>query len=258
MLNRFGRRLLGMHPKPPPKYRILVMMATNMPRRSTRPCCGRAASTACTRSATRPRRAGCAPTRATWPRSATSSPRAGRQARHHHPVRRRRQHQGSRERGPHQRHPTARAHRLERRHPRQAPQGAGPARGRLRRVHRRERHAIAVHEACRAVAAYRTRKHLTIDLATIEKGGTYLGMVASVKPRTSSRCGSTRPTSSCRSPRSPASGCSSGRQLVGRVGRPRVGHHRGHAHGGLLGHGPYGRVRRDPPGGHRRRGSTGR
>ena len=46
----------------------------------------------------------------------------------------------------------------------------------------RERHAIAVHEACHAVAAYRTRKHLSIDLATIEKGGTYLGMVASVKP----------------------------------------------------------------------------
>jgi cell division protease FtsH len=46
----------------------------------------------------------------------------------------------------------------------------------------RERHAIAVHEACHAVAAYRTRKHLTIDLATIEKGGSYLGMVASIDP----------------------------------------------------------------------------
>jgi ATP-dependent Zn protease len=46
----------------------------------------------------------------------------------------------------------------------------------------RERHAIAVHEACHAVAAYRSRKHLSIDLATIEKGGTYLGMVRSVKP----------------------------------------------------------------------------
>ena len=30
-LNRDVRRLLGMRPKPPPKYRILVMMATNMP-----------------------------------------------------------------------------------------------------------------------------------------------------------------------------------------------------------------------------------
>ena len=29
--NRSGRRLLGMRPKPPPKYRILIIMATNMP-----------------------------------------------------------------------------------------------------------------------------------------------------------------------------------------------------------------------------------
>src|SRR5438093_11791133 len=29
--NRIVRRLLGMRPKPPPKYRILVMMATNLP-----------------------------------------------------------------------------------------------------------------------------------------------------------------------------------------------------------------------------------
>jgi ATP-dependent Zn protease len=46
----------------------------------------------------------------------------------------------------------------------------------------RERHAIAVHEACHAVTAYRVRQHMTIDLATIEKGGTYLGMVSSIKP----------------------------------------------------------------------------
>jgi hypothetical protein len=46
----------------------------------------------------------------------------------------------------------------------------------------RERHAIAVHEACHAVAAYRARQHMNIDLATIEKGGTYLGMVSSIKP----------------------------------------------------------------------------
>src|SRR4051812_36321217 len=31
LINRWGRRVLGMRPKPPPKYRILVMMATNMP-----------------------------------------------------------------------------------------------------------------------------------------------------------------------------------------------------------------------------------
>ncbi|HMC53037.1 MAG TPA: AAA family ATPase [Acidimicrobiales bacterium] len=46
----------------------------------------------------------------------------------------------------------------------------------------RERHAVAVHEACHAVAAVRVRHHLTIDVATIEKGGTYLGMVASIPP----------------------------------------------------------------------------
>jgi ATP-dependent Zn protease len=45
----------------------------------------------------------------------------------------------------------------------------------------RERHAIAIHEACHAIAAYRTRQDWMIDLATIEKGGTYLGMVSSVK-----------------------------------------------------------------------------
>ena len=46
----------------------------------------------------------------------------------------------------------------------------------------RERHAVAVHEACHAVVAYRVRKHLTIDIATIEKGGSYLGLVASIPP----------------------------------------------------------------------------
>jgi cell division protease FtsH len=46
----------------------------------------------------------------------------------------------------------------------------------------RERHAVAVHEACHAVVAYRTRQHLEIDIATIEKGSDYLGMVASIKP----------------------------------------------------------------------------
>jgi ATP-dependent Zn protease len=46
----------------------------------------------------------------------------------------------------------------------------------------RERHAVAVHEACHAVAAYKARRHLLIDMATIEKGGTYLGLVASIPP----------------------------------------------------------------------------
>jgi hypothetical protein len=46
----------------------------------------------------------------------------------------------------------------------------------------RERHAVAVHEACHALVSYRTRQHMEIDIATIEKGGTYLGMVASIPP----------------------------------------------------------------------------
>jgi hypothetical protein len=46
----------------------------------------------------------------------------------------------------------------------------------------RERHATALHEACHAVVAYRVRQHLVIDLATIEKGGNYLGMVSSIPP----------------------------------------------------------------------------
>ncbi len=45
-----------------------------------------------------------------------------------------------------------------------------------------ERHAIAVHEACHAVAAYRLRRHLIIDVATIERRGTIGGFVSSIPP----------------------------------------------------------------------------
>jgi ATP-dependent Zn protease len=44
----------------------------------------------------------------------------------------------------------------------------------------REQHSVAIHEACHAVVAYRLRKHLAIDVATIEKGSDYLGMVSSI------------------------------------------------------------------------------
>ena len=47
---------------------------------------------------------------------------------------------------------------------------------------KRERHAVAVHEACHALVAFRTRQHMEIDIATIEKGSDYLGMVASIPP----------------------------------------------------------------------------
>jgi len=46
----------------------------------------------------------------------------------------------------------------------------------------RERHAVAIHEACHALVAYCTRQHMDIDIATIEKGSDYLGMVASIPP----------------------------------------------------------------------------
>ncbi len=46
----------------------------------------------------------------------------------------------------------------------------------------RERHAVAVHEACHGVMAHLVRHHMEIDLATIEKGSDYLGMVASIPP----------------------------------------------------------------------------
>ncbi|MEY4175461.1 MAG: hypothetical protein RI900_2626 [Actinomycetota bacterium] len=43
----------------------------------------------------------------------------------------------------------------------------------------RERHAIAIHEACHAVAANLRRKDLVIDFVSIEPGGSYLGVVSS-------------------------------------------------------------------------------
>jgi cell division protease FtsH len=45
-----------------------------------------------------------------------------------------------------------------------------------------ERHAIAVHEACHAVAAAKLRSHLTVDVATIERRGDVGGFVSSVPP----------------------------------------------------------------------------
>jgi cell division protease FtsH len=45
----------------------------------------------------------------------------------------------------------------------------------------RERHAIAIHEACHAIANHRLAGDRNIDIATIEKGMGYLGMVSSVR-----------------------------------------------------------------------------
>jgi cell division protease FtsH len=181
-LNRFGRRLLGLRPKPPPKYRILVMMATNMP-------------DALDEALLRPGR-------------------IDRVYKVGYPSKegRKRTYEGYLAKVSHQ----LTAEQIEKlsvitpyatgatikdlvnealinaiRHGRETITWAdvmdakhlkdlGPPED-VEYIER-ERHATAVHEACHAVAAFRTRYHMEIDLATIEKGGTYLGMVRSVKP----------------------------------------------------------------------------
>ncbi|WP_250284453.1 MULTISPECIES: AAA family ATPase [unclassified Frankia] len=44
----------------------------------------------------------------------------------------------------------------------------------------RERHSVALHEACHAVVMYRLQKHMAIDMATIERRGDTGGFVAPV------------------------------------------------------------------------------
>jgi cell division protease FtsH len=46
----------------------------------------------------------------------------------------------------------------------------------------REQHATAIHEACHAVTAYRLRRHAVIDIATIERRGEVGGLVSSIPP----------------------------------------------------------------------------
>ena len=106
----------------------------------------------------------------------------------------------------------------------------------------RERHAVAVHEACHAVVAYRTRQHMEIDIATIEKGSDYLGMVASIPPEDQfTRWRSEYEADILVSPRLAGRRADVLRRrlVVRRVRRPGVGDRRGLVHGGLLGHGPH-------------------
>ncbi len=182
IINRYGRKLLGMQPKPPPKYRILVMMATNMPQAldeallrpgridrmykvgypskegRTRTYEGYLAKVSHELS---PEEVEKLATITPYATGATikdlvnealiNAIRDGRDTIQWTDV-------------------------IHAKHLKEL----GPPED-VEYIER-EKHAIAVHEACHAVAAYRTRKHLSIDLATIEKGGTYLGMVASIKP----------------------------------------------------------------------------
>ena len=109
----------------------------------------------------------------------------------------------------------------------------------------RERHAVAVHEACHAVVAYRTRRHMEIDIATIEKGSDYLGMVASIPPEDQfTRWRSEYEADILRLARLAGRGADvlRGRLVVRGLRRPGVGHRGGLVHGGLLGHGLHGVV----------------
>lgn len=180
IINRFGRRALGMRPKPPPKYRILVMMATNQPD-SLDPAllrpgridriyrvgypskAGRIRTyegyLAKTKHDLTPEQIEKIATITPYATGATikdlvnealiSAIRDGRETIIWKDV--------------------VRAKHLK---------DLGP--GEDVEYIERERHATAVHEACHAVLAWATRRHMDIDIATIEKGSTYLGMVASI------------------------------------------------------------------------------
>jgi cell division protease FtsH len=182
IINRMGRRLLGMKPKPPPKYRILVMMATNMPE-SLDEALLRPGRIDRIYRVGYPSKAGRIRTYEGYLKKvrheltaeqidklATITPyatgatikdlvnealiiaiREGNEVISWKDV--------------------LRAKKLK---------DLGPPED-VEYIER-ERHAVAVHEACHAVVAFRTRAHMEIDIATIEKGSTYLGMVASIKP----------------------------------------------------------------------------
>ncbi|MHA6797109.1 AAA family ATPase [Pseudonocardia bannensis] len=182
LINRWGRRALGMRPKPPPQYRILVMMATNMPE---------ALDEALLR-----------PGRIDRIYKVGYPSKAGRI----------RTYQGYFDQVPHE----ITADQLDKLAT-ITPYATGATIKDLvnealiiairdgrdvitwRDVIRakqlkdlgppedveyieRERHAVAMHEGCHAVVAFRVRQHMEIDLATIEKGSDYLGMVASIPP----------------------------------------------------------------------------
>jgi ATP-dependent Zn protease len=182
ILNRWGRRALGMRPKPPPKYRILVMMATNMPEALDEALLRPGRIDRIYRVGY-PSKAGRIRTYEGYfdkvphevseqemDKLATITPyatgatikdlvnealitaiRAGREVITWRDVMKAKQ---LKDLGP--------------------PEDV--------EYIERERHAVAVHEACHATVAYRTRQHMEIDLATIEKGSDYLGMVASIPP----------------------------------------------------------------------------
>jgi len=182
LLNRWGRRALGMRPKPPPKYRILVMMATNMPEaldeallrpgridriykvgyptkdgrvRTYEGYFGKVAHEVTAEQMEKLATITPYATGATMKdlvnEALIIAIREGREIITWPDV--------------------MRAKHLKE---------LGPSQN-VDYV-QRERHSIAVHEGCHAVVAYRMQEHWQINIATIERGDGYLGMVGSVKP----------------------------------------------------------------------------
>ncbi|MEM9133794.1 MAG: AAA family ATPase, partial [Actinomycetota bacterium] len=180
MLNRYGRRFLGLKPKPPLKYRLLIMMATNLPealdgallrpgridriykvgypskdgRRKTYEGYFKKVRHVLTEdqieklAVISPYATG-ATIKDLVNESLIVAIRDGRDAVTWADV--------------------IRAKHLKR---------LGPSEG-FEYVER-ERHAVAIHEACHAIAAYRVRNYLEIDLATIERRGDIGGFVSQV------------------------------------------------------------------------------
>ncbi|MBL7498191.1 AAA family ATPase [Frankia sp. CNm7] len=180
-LNRVVRRTLGMKPKPPPKYRILIMMATNMPNSLDE--------------------AFLRPGRIDRQYEVGYPSKAGRI----------RTYEGYLAKVKHE----LTAEQVERlatmsteatgatikdtvnealsqaiKDGREVIAWADILRARVIKEHglpddhehiERERHSIALHEACHAVVAYRLQRGRVIDMATIERRGGVGGFVASVK-----------------------------------------------------------------------------
>ena len=163
----------------------------------------------------------------------------GRQARHDHPVRDRRHDQGPGERVADQRDP---------RRPRGRSRGRTSIKAKqLKKLGppedveyiERERHAVAVHEACHAVAAYRCGS--TCDRHRHDREGRHVsrhgrldpagGPVHALAVRVRGRHHGVPGLAGRRAP------VLRRRQLLRRVRGPRERHAARHVHGGLLGHG---------------------
>ena len=182
LLNRYLRRLLGMKPKPPPKYRILHIFATNMPQ-ALDPAMLRPGRIDRQYKVGYPHKEGRKDTFKYYlakvkneltdeqvDKLATISPYAT---------------------GASIRDMVNEGLIIAIRHGRDAVAWEDIIKAKQLKEHglpddheyiERERHSVAVHEACHAVVAYRLRRHAVIDMATIERRGDVGGFVSSIPP----------------------------------------------------------------------------